>query len=184
MANFTKEAIVETFIEMLNERPLDKITVRELTERCGVSRNTFYYHFHDVYDLVDALFRAEEARLLSDVTDLTSLREGFADATRFALDNWTAIRHIYDSANRDQLSAYLFNASQICIRPFVQAQREGLSVSDGELESIIFLYSSMLQGVVMNILRTGVPRNAEELVDSSCRLLEGSVRFALENAAA
>ena len=44
MAQFTKRAIVESFIRLLNEKPLDKITVKEILDYCGINRNTIYYH--------------------------------------------------------------------------------------------------------------------------------------------
>ena len=44
MSGFTKEIIIRTLFELLNEKPLAKITVKDIVERCGVNRNTFYYH--------------------------------------------------------------------------------------------------------------------------------------------
>ena len=53
MALLTQKAILSTFEEMLEEMPFDKITVSALVRRCGVSSNTFYYHYQDIYDLLD-----------------------------------------------------------------------------------------------------------------------------------
>lgn len=54
MALLTQRAILSTFEEMLEEMPFDKITVSALVKRCGVSANTFYYHYQDIYALLDA----------------------------------------------------------------------------------------------------------------------------------
>ena len=43
----TKNAIVEAFWQLLDEKPFNKITVKNIVELCGVNRNTFYYHFSD-----------------------------------------------------------------------------------------------------------------------------------------
>ena len=56
MANFTKQAIKAAFLELLDEKPLNKISVRDIVERCGINRNSFYYHFQDKYDLVNWIF--------------------------------------------------------------------------------------------------------------------------------
>ena len=48
MSGFTKEIIAKTFTELLDEKPMSKITVKDIVERCGVNRNTFYYHFKDI----------------------------------------------------------------------------------------------------------------------------------------
>ena len=59
MSNLTKKALRETMIKALNERPLDKIKVKELVEECGVNRNTFYYHYKDIYELLADIFETE-----------------------------------------------------------------------------------------------------------------------------
>ena len=48
MANFTKQAIETAFLQLLNEKPLNKISVRDIVEKCGINRNSFYYHFQDI----------------------------------------------------------------------------------------------------------------------------------------
>ena len=55
MPNFTKKAIQETFITLLDERPLNKITVKDIVETCGINRNSFYYHFEDLPALVEEM---------------------------------------------------------------------------------------------------------------------------------
>lgn len=55
--NFTKKAIISTFEELLNERPLNKITVKDIVGRCGINRNTFYYHFEGIPSLLDGVAR-------------------------------------------------------------------------------------------------------------------------------
>ena len=53
MSGFTKEIIARTFTELLDEKPMSKITVKDIVEHCGVNRNTFYYHFRDIPDVVE-----------------------------------------------------------------------------------------------------------------------------------
>ena len=55
MASFTRKAIMESFVTLLNEKPLNKITIKDIVEACGINRNTFYYHFQDVPDLIEAI---------------------------------------------------------------------------------------------------------------------------------
>ena len=50
MANFTRRAIKEAFTSLLEERPLNDITVKDIVERCGINRNSFYYHYQDLPD--------------------------------------------------------------------------------------------------------------------------------------
>lgn len=61
MPNFTQKAIKESFIKLLNDKPLHQITVKDIVEDCGVNRNTFYYHFTDIPTLLQEII-IEEAR--------------------------------------------------------------------------------------------------------------------------
>ena len=48
MSAYTKQAIKNSFLKLLNERPLSRVTVKAIVEDCGINRNTFYYHFADI----------------------------------------------------------------------------------------------------------------------------------------
>ena len=55
MPNFTRRAIKESFLKLLNQRPLNQITVKDIVEDCGINRNSFYYHFSDLPALVEEI---------------------------------------------------------------------------------------------------------------------------------
>ena len=53
MSNTTKTALEASLKKLLKKKTFDKITIADLTEDCGISRMAFYYHFKDIYDLVE-----------------------------------------------------------------------------------------------------------------------------------
>ena len=110
MSHLTEKAIQEAFVKLLNERPLDKITVREIAGECGINRNTFYYHYHDIYDLLETLFVLEEQRIVANVDTIQTLQQSFEESMRFVLVNRQAVYHVFNSVSRDVLTAYLYNA--------------------------------------------------------------------------
>ena len=55
MASFTRAAIKEAFLKLLNQRPLNQITIKDIVEDCGINRNSFYYHFEDLPALVEEM---------------------------------------------------------------------------------------------------------------------------------
>ena len=67
MAQFTEKAIMDAFVRLLDQMPLDKITVRDIITECGISRNTFYYHYGDVYALLEALLKQEMQKLIREL---------------------------------------------------------------------------------------------------------------------
>ena len=65
MVQLTKTAIMEAFARLLAHAPMEQITVQAITAECGISRNTFYYHYGDVYALLKALLQRDMDLLLA-----------------------------------------------------------------------------------------------------------------------
>ena len=64
MSEITKRAFASSLKKMLAKRPLEKIRVIDITEDCGVNRQTFYYHFKDIYDLLEWVYTNEATKAL------------------------------------------------------------------------------------------------------------------------
>ena len=85
MAQFTQKAIIETFMRLLEQKPLDKITVKDIIEECEISRGTFYYYYQDIPALVDEIFKIEAQKVIDDDIRFESWQDGFLRSTQFAL---------------------------------------------------------------------------------------------------
>ena len=68
MATSTKKALADALKKMMVIKPIDRITVNDLVETCGVSRQTFYYHFDDVYDLLEWVFEEDASTTTGSTT--------------------------------------------------------------------------------------------------------------------
>ena len=84
MSQMTKRALVASLKDLLAEKPLDKITVTDLTEHCGVNRMTFYYHFKDIYDLVEWACIESATRALAGMTVRPEDKEFIANFYKYA----------------------------------------------------------------------------------------------------
>ena len=58
-SNITKRALATSLKELMAEQPFEKINVAQICERCNMNRKSFYYHFHDKYELVSWIFEKE-----------------------------------------------------------------------------------------------------------------------------
>lgn len=183
MANFTEQAIKKSFTELLNDKPLDKITVADIAATCGINRNTFYYHYHDVYELLDAVLREEKERLIDARSDFSTWQSGIAEATRFAVQNKKAVYHIYDSVSRERLETYLYDVSAISMRRFIESQAEGLAVPERDIDDLTVLCTVALEGLLINWLHGGMNEDPHAYLDNMGRLLDGTIRRALERSA-
>ena len=77
MSQVTKRALEASLKKLLLERPLDKITVTDIAEDCGINRMTFYYHFRDIYDLVEWACQEDARRILDGKHTYTTWQQGF-----------------------------------------------------------------------------------------------------------
>ena len=101
MPSFTRKAIIESFLKLLNERPLNKITIKDIVEDCGINRNSFYYHFEDMSSLVEAIMMEEADKIIDQYGSINSIEECLGVAIDFAVNNKKAVMHIYSSASRE-----------------------------------------------------------------------------------
>ena len=53
MSNITKRALEDSLKHLLLKKPVNKITNNDITEDCVVNLATFYYHFQDIYALIE-----------------------------------------------------------------------------------------------------------------------------------
>ena len=94
MANFTKKVIRDSFVKLLNEKPLSQITVKDIVDECGVNRNTFYYYYEDIPQLLESVVNEDADRIIREYPTVDSLDECINAALEFALTNRKAVLHI------------------------------------------------------------------------------------------
>ena len=68
-ADQTKQALAAVLKELMAQKPVNKITIHDITERCGIRRQNFYYHFEDVYDLMRWMFQEEAVSYMKEKYD-------------------------------------------------------------------------------------------------------------------
>ena len=107
MPNFTKRAIKEAFWKLLNEQPLNQISVREIVEECGINRNSFYYHFQDIPSLIEEIVMDAANSLIQQYPSIETIDEAIEIAFRFTLENKKAVMHICNSVNRNIYEQYI-----------------------------------------------------------------------------
>ena len=105
MSQTTKRALEASLKNLLLKKPLDKITISDIAEDCGISRMTFYYHFKDIYDLVEWVCAEDAARALDGKKTCDTWEEGLLNIFDAVLENKPFILNVYRSANREQVEA-------------------------------------------------------------------------------
>ncbi len=181
MAKQTQKFIMSTFMQLLENESLDKITVRDIVEECEINRNTFYYHYSDIYDLLDDVFRVEAEKFLEqDVDDNTTFGEEYARAAQFVLKYRKAILHIYDSKKRDVLENYLETLAFSFINRFVKKESEGYVLSDDDVDYITGFYTHAIVGNTIEWIKRKLPSGQERFIARTAGTFNATVKDMIE----
>ena len=150
MANFTRKAIKETFLELLEERPLADITVKDIVEKCGINRNSFYYHFHDIPSLLGEIITEQTEQLIQAYPSISSLDECFHMAFQFALENKRAVMHIYHSVNRDMFTQSMLRLCDYAVSAYIATAFPGDLIRESDRQIVIRFMKCQLFGLCVD----------------------------------
>ena len=180
MSDLTKKALARALREQLEHKPLNKITVSDVTEQCGVNRKTFYYHFQDLYDLLEWIYTTEAIRVLDGKKDEDTWQQGFLQILEYMRDNRALVQNTYHSLSRELLERYLYREMYQLLRGVVDAKAEGLDVSEADRASIAHFYKYAFVGLVLDWVQSGMKTEPAQLGQLVNTMMEGSIRSALE----
>ena len=164
---------------MLNINPIDKVTVKDLVEECGVNRQTFYYHFDDVYDLLEWVFEEDANRVLPDEIFYDEWRVNVMKFFRYLYDNKTFVLNIYNSQNRSYMLRYFKRRMHYCIHGFAVIVAEGRNIEWSDLEFICEFYAQGMTGLISQWLDLNMELPPEITVDKFMQVLDGSIESML-----
>lgn len=177
-ADYTKKMIMENLISLLNRIPLNKITVGKLAEECGINRNTIYYHFKDLNDIIDTIFETRLQKVLDESEDM-SWEDSFIEEMQFAIDNKTEIFHIYNSISRKTLSDYLYKKSGQIMRTYIENVDKEIHAKKDDKEIIIKFFQSAITDLIIRWLNSGMDEDIEEKIKRIGFLLKDTVKSSL-----
>lgn len=166
MANFTKQAIKSSFMKLLNQQPLSKISVRDIVEDCGINRNSFYYHFQDIPSLIDEIIKEDADRIIEQYPTVNSLRECVNIMFRYALENKKAVLHIYNSANRDIYEKSMMKLCEYVVTKYLETVFGKDPESEKARASAIIFFKCELFGLSFEWIEKGMKEDAIEEIYS------------------
>lgn len=156
MPSFTKKAIKDTFVALLEERPLNRITVKDIVETCGINRNSFYYHFEDLPALIDEIIAEQLQELIRDHPTIDSLEDGFDAALEFVLKNKRAALHIYNSLSRDVSERYIMEACRYVVTTYIDEAAAERGMDEADKEMLIRYHKCACFGHIIDWLNSGM----------------------------
>ena len=181
MQNATKAALEESLKRLLLKKPLDKITITDITTDCGISRLAFYYHFKDIYDLVEWSCVEDGTKALQGKKTYDSWTEGLTQIFEAVLENKPFIMNVYRNVDRERMERYLYHLTYDLIVGVVQEKSKDLDISGEDKKFIANFYKYGFVGIMLEWIQEGMKEDIEELVNKMSLTLHNTVTTSIRN---
>ena len=181
MAQITKKALEASLKNLLLQKPLPKITIQDITDDCGISRMTFYYHFKDIYDLVEWSCEEDAQKALGENRHYDSWEEGLLDIFKAVRENKPFILNVYHSVSREQIETYLYQLTYQLMIDVVEEKAVGLRVSTEDMDFIADFYKYALVGLMLDWIKKDMREDPQDLVNRLAILVHGNIVDALQH---
>ena len=153
MSQITKRALAASLKNMLLKKPLNKITINDIAEDCGINRMTFYYHFKDIYDLVEWTCEEDAAKALEGKKTYNTWQQGFLNIFYAVLENKPFIMNVYRSVSREQVEIYLYRVTYDLLIGVVNERSANMSVSEDDKKFIADFYKFAFVGIMLEWIK-------------------------------
>lgn len=175
----TKQLLADSLMELLETEPFDKITVKDISAKCGVSRQSFYYYFDDIYDLVEWIFLQETQNALSDYSRIDNWQIGYVLMLNWALSHKSFVMNIYKSVPREYTERYMKRVLHEYMFKLVEQQAQGMHVTQAQCEFIANFFTLALNAFSLDWIENGMREQPEEMAQEVSILVQGDFQKAL-----
>lgn len=173
MAIDVKQTIADTLLKLLDKKSVDKITVKELVNTCGISRQGFYYHFCDIMEVVEWIIAQSLQNAVNASLNASTPQEALRIVILTLNRDEKLIRHLLNSQRRVEVERLLIQSTQEYIKKLLRTRANKLMFHASDLDAFIRFHSYGLVGMLLESLDNRVA--ADELSEQICRILSGEI---------
>lgn len=179
MSQVTKRALKQSLKNLLMKKPLTKITVGDIADDCGINRMTFYYHFKDIYDLVEWSCLEDAKRALDEKKTYETWQQGLLQIFEAVQENKPFILNVYRCVHREQVEKYLQPLVDRLLLGVIDEEADGMAVRDEDKRFIAQIYSYIFIGLMLDWIKDDMREDPQPIVDKLAKLIKGSMAEAL-----
>lgn len=178
-SHLTKNALAHSLKSLMEHTPLNKITVKHLVDHCGVNRQTFYYHFQDIYALLGWIYQTEAVESLTEYRSYSTWTDGFYKIFCYIENNKTFCCNTLNSLGRTHLDVYLYEVTRDLIMGVIDELACGIKVCGEDKEFVANFYTLAFTGLIIQWMRGDMQEPPKQIIEKLNELIEGNVLRAL-----
>lgn len=179
MSQNTKRALEQSLKNLLLKKPLNKITINDIAEECGISRMTFYYHFKDIYDLVEWSCIEDARKALEENVTYENWQQGFLQIFNIVRENKPLVMNIYRCIDRDQVEKYLKPLTDNLLMEIIDERASEMNVSKEDEAFIARVYSYVFDGLLLDWIKDDMKEDPEIIAEKLSVVFHNSITDAL-----
>lgn len=164
MSDLTKQTLITSFKKLLETEPFDKITISDITNDCGLSRQTFYYHFRDIFDMIRWIYNSESLNEIGGRGGYGTWQDKIRELFDYTLNNKSLILGTFNSKCRNDLVGYYMDVSIRKISDIMEMKSDG-DIAEKDKKFIASVYAYAFVGIMVDWISDGMKESSEEMVD-------------------
>lgn len=180
MANLTRRAIKAALIQLLDERPISQITVKDIVSVCGINRNTFYYHYPGIPELLEEIINDEAEAIIRKFPTVGTLEECLASVVRAAMEKKRAALHIYNSTSREVYEQYQWSACRRIVTLCLDTMLRDRQLPEQDYTVIHHYYTCLSFGFFSAWLSSGMKEEVLTEFERIAELQQGALEEMIE----
>lgn len=175
MTKIVKKVLASTLKELVEKKSLSKITINDLTKECGVSRQTFYNNFRDIYDLVEWIYLQDTEISIGKEITYDNWQEALVSIFQYISDNRKFILNTYSSFGKEYLEKFLNKEVERFLTKLIFQEIQVTGKEAQQVEFSISFYTYALVGVGLDWIEKKMPGTVNELVEKIEQVMLGSI---------
>ncbi|NUU63387.1 TetR/AcrR family transcriptional regulator C-terminal domain-containing protein [Paenibacillus agri] len=178
-SQITKNALARSLKKLMLTRPLHKITIGQITDDCGLTRHTFYNHFHDIYELLGWVYQTEIIEDLEQYRNYAGWQQGFRSVLHYTEKNKTICLNTFHSLGREHLEKFLYDVIYGVASEVVEELARDHTTSSQAKEEIADFYTLAVLEQIIQWLKAGANTDPDVIVHKVSRIMGGCIERSL-----
>ena len=182
-SDFTKKQMADVLRQKMTSKPLNKITIQEIVGECGLNRQTFYYHFQDIYDLLHWMLESDAEAIKQNQLSTDTWQSNLLRVLHYLEENRQMCLCALRSVQQDYLLRFLCVDVEPVVQTLVDSLGKGLEVSETYKKFLTRFYTLSITSLLIDWVSGShhdLEFSAEELVEMISITIDGNLRLAME----
>ncbi len=174
-SNITKQALANALKALMLKKTLNKISVGDIVNECKLTRQTFYYHFKDKYDLMNWIYYTETARFMDSYHTIENWTDGLVELCYYMQENKSFFSNALKTVGQNSFPEYLQNYIHDITLSVVDKMKGDKEIDSKEWAFIVDFCSIAFVGSIVRWSKNGMLEDPKDYITQMKKLVDGSM---------